>query len=249
MTKLSIATLSMTSALLALGCDAEGGDDLENRDGTVRVVMHTPAPEQMASPDVDAPVDDIWIHFDHFEVHEIDGGWISIHPEDGDDDDDEIDDEVHFGDMPLVLAEGELPEGDYDQLRLIVADASIYVDGVQYPLEIPSGQTSGFKIHGEFCVHDDEDDDDATDTGPERANPDDAEDDADDDADEDDDDTEELHLHWDTQKGVRHSDQRGYWLVPSVQLEGTPGCGDHEGHDHDDDEHDDDEHDDDEHDE
>jgi hypothetical protein len=176
-------------ALLAVGC-AEAPND----DAHLRVVLHTPAPEELASPHVTAPIDDIRIRFDRIDLHAADGAWISVDPYD------EEDYEVYFGEMPLVLADADLPRGEYDQLRLIVVDAEIFVAGSAYSLEIPSGETSGFKIHGDFCIH----------------------------AHDDDDDVNELHLRWDVDQGVRHSDTRGYWLVPSVQIHSTSGCEDHE---------------------
>lgn len=51
------------------------------------------------------------------------------------------------------LALATVPSGHYTQLRLKVGAASnVVVDGVPHPLDIPSGNESGFKLTGEFDV-------------------------------------------------------------------------------------------------
>ena len=51
--------------------------------------------------------------------------------------------------VDTLLAQASIPAGDYDQLRLIVAeDARVVMDdGAAYPLRIPSGSHSGIKIN------------------------------------------------------------------------------------------------------
>ena len=52
-----------------------------------------------------------------------------------------------------TLAVGSVPSGTYDQVRLkLGADNTIVVDGVTYPLKVPSGQESGYKLYGLFEV-------------------------------------------------------------------------------------------------
>ncbi len=200
--------LATSIVLPAIACDTDEGDGGDETQ--LRVVMQTPPTHELASPDVD-PVDGITIDVEEIHVHEINGDWLILEP------DDEYE-TIRFGDDPLVIADGYLPEGDYDQLRIVVADADITLGGETFPLDISSGDTSGLKIHGEFCVHEHADDDDDDDDDPEHV----------------------LYLSWDVGdvgdagEGIRHSDQRGYWLVPSIQIDGAPGCGDHE-HDTDDD--------------
>lgn len=43
-----------------------------------------------------------------------------------------------------------LPPGRYGQIRLMLVDASIVVDGVEHDLAVPSGMESGLKINGGF---------------------------------------------------------------------------------------------------
>ena len=52
-----------------------------------------------------------------------------------------------------TLALGNLPAGHYDQLRLVLGDGSnVVVNGVTYPLTVPSGMSSGLKLIGSFDV-------------------------------------------------------------------------------------------------
>lgn len=54
---------------------------------------------------------------------------------------------LDLSDADTLLAEAELDEGHYSQIRLILGDNSeIVVDGETYPLTVPSGQQSGYKI-------------------------------------------------------------------------------------------------------
>jgi len=53
----------------------------------------------------------------------------------------------------LNLANGRVPAGVYTQIRLLLDEGStITVDGVTYPLVIPSGLQSGYKIIGSYTV-------------------------------------------------------------------------------------------------
>jgi uncharacterized protein DUF4382 len=54
-----------------------------------------------------------------------------------------------------ALANAQVPAGTYDQVRLLLgAGSTVVVDGVTYPLTVPSGMTSGVKIVGPFTVPD-----------------------------------------------------------------------------------------------
>ena len=55
----------------------------------------------------------------------------------------------------VVLGEHPLDVGRYTQIRLIVGTGSnVVVDGVTYPLEIPSGEQSGLKLNHSFDIED-----------------------------------------------------------------------------------------------
>lgn len=52
-----------------------------------------------------------------------------------------------------TLALGNVPVGHYDQIRLRLGDGSnVVVNGVTFPLTVPSGLTSGLKLIGSFDV-------------------------------------------------------------------------------------------------
>lgn len=54
---------------------------------------------------------------------------------------------LELSDADTLLAEAELGEGHYSQIRLILGDNSeIVVNGETHPLTVPSGQQSGYKI-------------------------------------------------------------------------------------------------------
>ncbi|MGH8016076.1 MAG: DUF4382 domain-containing protein [Candidatus Zixiibacteriota bacterium] len=50
--------------------------------------------------------------------------------------------------MTFLLADTLVPPGHYTQLRLIVADTNeVVIDGVSYPLTVPSGTQTGVKLN------------------------------------------------------------------------------------------------------
>ena len=55
----------------------------------------------------------------------------------------------------VVLGNNSLDAGHYTQIRLIIGTGSnVVIDGVTYPLEIPSGEQSGFKLNHSFVIED-----------------------------------------------------------------------------------------------
>jgi len=52
-----------------------------------------------------------------------------------------------------ILGDTLLPAGHYTQIRLYIGDGSnVVVDGITYPLTIPSGQQSGLKLNHQFEI-------------------------------------------------------------------------------------------------
>jgi 5-hydroxyisourate hydrolase-like protein (transthyretin family) len=52
-----------------------------------------------------------------------------------------------------LLADAELPAGAYNQMRLVVSGGQVTLtDGRTFPLTVPSGDTSGIKLHFSFDV-------------------------------------------------------------------------------------------------
>lgn len=57
------------------------------------------------------------------------------------------------GGAAAVLADTVLPAGRYTQVRLLLgADNRVTFDGVEHPLEVPSGMSSGLKIQFPFTI-------------------------------------------------------------------------------------------------
>ena len=52
-----------------------------------------------------------------------------------------------------TIGTGQVPAGTYDQIRLKLGpDNTIVADSVAYPLKVPSGMASGYKLKGQFTV-------------------------------------------------------------------------------------------------
>jgi hypothetical protein len=78
-------------------------------------------------------------------------GWITLNQEAG------VYDllELRNG-VSAVLADTTLAAGHYTQIRLIIGSGStVTVDGIEYPLEIPSGMQTGLKLNHEFTIEPD----------------------------------------------------------------------------------------------
>lgn len=109
---------------------------------------------------------------DEQTCHEEDNGCHD--EEDGDDDGDDDDDnngpwvvifegEKVFNLLDLrngrtdLLADAEVPAGDYSQMRLVVTEGELTLnDGRTFLLTVPSGAQSGIKLHFDFTVEDGE---------------------------------------------------------------------------------------------
>ncbi len=79
-----------------------------------------------------------------------DGEWITIFEDSAGKDFDLV--ELRNGRTNL-LANTELPAGTYNQVRLVVSGGEVTLtDGRTFPLKVPSGDTSGIKLHFTFEV-------------------------------------------------------------------------------------------------
>ena len=56
------------------------------------------------------------------------------------------------GGVTAALGDAEIPAGTYSQLRLVLSDASVVVDGETFELTVPSGEQSGLKLNFDFVV-------------------------------------------------------------------------------------------------
>ena len=138
--------LLLVAALAILGGSGCGSDPSGPGTGTVRIQL-TDAPT-----DIDA----VNLVVDEVSVRRV-----------GDDDDDDAGWEVIRTDDFTVdlltlrngvfadFAEGTVPAGHYDEIRLRLDDGSnLVIDGETHPLTVPSGMSSGYKIKGPFEVPD-----------------------------------------------------------------------------------------------
>ncbi len=144
MTKPLLALLLCVPLALFCGCsDSDTNSPTADGEGQLRISL------------VDAPAayDAVNIEIIGVSVHRADedslGGWFDV----------AIADTMHIDLLSLVngsvvaLADTLLPAGDYTQIRLLLgAGNSVVFDGVEHPLTIPSGMTSGLKIQFPFTI-------------------------------------------------------------------------------------------------
>ena len=125
---------------LFLGCE----DDVSSGSGTFRIeVFDSPPPDSVES---------IFLTITEVSVHRAGGEWDTLSQP-----------EVTLDFLELIngvtasLVDEPLESGDYTQLRLVVADSNtVVIDGVSYPLKVPSGAETGVKLNLNFTVEDDE---------------------------------------------------------------------------------------------
>jgi hypothetical protein len=116
----------------------EGESSKANRRGTVQVLL----------TDLPLDVQEVWITILSVEIHSALAGWQTVV--------DSTPDGVEFNlltliDKPAEVGIKELAPDVYTQIRLILSAANwITVDGVTYPLIIPSGEQTGVKLTGDF---------------------------------------------------------------------------------------------------
>jgi hypothetical protein len=136
-----IALLAASAALLGLlGCSSHVGSPAGM--GTVRVRL-TDAPGDYEH--VNLVIREVSIHRAGADSS---GGWETLNH-----------DSTTYDLLALrngvfaALGSGLVPAGHYTQVRLKLSDGStVVVDGATYPLVVPSGLQSGFKLVGEFDV-------------------------------------------------------------------------------------------------
>lgn len=143
--KKNLTRLALFASFLVIGLTYFGCSDSASPDsgqGRLKITM------------VDAPAayDEINIVVDRVEVHKADndstGGWFVINNT-----------PATYNLLTLrngasvVLGSNSLDAGHYTQIRLILGTGSnIVVNGVSYPLEVPSGQQTGIKLNHSFNI-------------------------------------------------------------------------------------------------
>jgi hypothetical protein len=93
----------------------------------------------------DAPVnyDSVNVEILEVRVHTSEEGWVSLDTESG------IYNLLDYTDgLDTLIAGDFVPAGLVSQIRLVLGEANnVVIDGISYPLEIPSGSTSGLKLN------------------------------------------------------------------------------------------------------
>jgi hypothetical protein len=120
---------------LTAGCAVDASSPSEPADES--------APPRIALRLTDAPGDfeHVWVNIASVAVSAPDG-WLAIT-----DEPQKFDLLTLQNDVTAALGSASLAPGAYEQLRLIVDEASVVVDGVESPLEIASGMQTGIKIN------------------------------------------------------------------------------------------------------
>jgi hypothetical protein len=120
--------------------DIVAGLELGSRSGNVRTYL------------TDAPgdYDEVWVTISSVQIHrngDSDAEWITLSEEEQTYDLLTLQDAV-----TAILGDAAVLPGSYSQLRMIVADAWVVVDGEEHDLTIPSGAKTGIKINLNFTV-------------------------------------------------------------------------------------------------
>ncbi len=139
-----IKLLLLALAIMTIvGCSSS----TEPGSGIGRIVIET-----FDAPGPDS-VDAILLHVIEVSVNHVDDGWSVIA---------EPDTVINFldlvnGVMVELADDDSVSVGDYNQIRLLLADTNIVViNGDSLPLTTPSAHSSGVKLHADFTVDDDE---------------------------------------------------------------------------------------------
>lgn len=154
---MNLHRLFLTAALiLGLFAFAACDDDDSSTDGG------TPPPGTLRLSLTDAPtpiegVEALTLVLSEVRVNpsaddEDGGGWYDILPDTLTQEERTINLLDYSNGEYFVIGEELLPAGVYEQIRLVIEESTVTVDGETYPLTIPSGSTSGLKLVTEFEV-------------------------------------------------------------------------------------------------
>lgn len=139
---LFLAFIACTGMIMAYGCSDATAPAADGAEGRIRLTL------------IDAPgtFDEVNVVVVGVRAHRADGdsssGWISVSS-----DTFAVDLLTLTGDNGVVIADTLLPAGRYTQIRLLLGDgANVVVDGSTFPLEIPSGATTGLKLNHPFTI-------------------------------------------------------------------------------------------------
>jgi len=136
MSKVTLMIFLLLFFLLAFaGCEKDA-TGLESGQGRLNVYM----------TDAAALYDSVNITFSQVSAH-IDSDWVMVTG-----DPVTVDLLKWTNGNKLLIGSADVPTGIYTQVRIIIDDAEIGVDGEVYPLDVPSGSKTGLKFGPQFTV-------------------------------------------------------------------------------------------------
>lgn len=126
--------------------DDADDDDAKDDEAAAKSSQRASELDEEADEDSDDELEDV-------NYEKSDGPWILVY----DDEDGQTFNLLDLRDGKTdFLADAELPAGKYTQMRLHVSGGSILLtDGREFDLRVPSGDTSGIKLHFQFEIEGD----------------------------------------------------------------------------------------------
>ncbi len=129
-----LTTLAILTAFIFTSCDKSNDNDNKTGKATVQLML-TDAPALFDAVNVD---------IQEVQLHNETDGWVTVPL-----DNPGVYNLLEFSNgLDVLLGTVEMPDGILSQVRLVLgSENSIVVDGITFPLTIPSGSTSGLKLN------------------------------------------------------------------------------------------------------
>jgi len=135
---MSLTKIIMLSAMCGLLLSACSKNTNEPEVKSGKLIIHlTDAPAEFS---------EVNITFSEISAH-IDSSWVAIATEPN-----TINLLEWNNGKSIILGEADVPAGDYSQIRLKIDGANVVYDGSTFPMDVPSGATSGLKFGRQFSV-------------------------------------------------------------------------------------------------
>jgi hypothetical protein len=141
--------MMLSMALALVGCSKViDPDDIPDETPTGPLEAYLDATSE--TDKLNSGVEEVWLRLEDTQVHSEDEGWITVGTDRRD-----IDLMDLRGGLPIKIGSGDVYEGAYDALRLIIADSWIVVDGTEEDLTIARVLDlpgDGFDFNADFFV-------------------------------------------------------------------------------------------------
>lgn len=149
MKKFLLITFLVIAMLIAYGCERE--DNLDEKTNLISntdpVNLSSQARIKITAFDAPAPegIEKILLNIIEVSIHSEENGWQILS---------NVDTTIDFLELvngvTVVLADDSVPVGMYNQIRLLLADNNhLVIHGEEHDMKVPSGLTSGLKLHYE----------------------------------------------------------------------------------------------------